>query len=130
MPGQPASCPGTQSHAERSEEHPSELQSHSDLVCRPLLPKKKAVGLVVTCSIKSLCFSSAVFFSPIGPNNFSVVRSRALHSALMSAFPSRRSSYLNVLCADTAAGRRAPVLQAGFRTPFCAAPGRGPEATL
>src|SRR5260221_3903753 len=26
----------------RSEEHTSELQSHSDLVCRPLLDKKKA----------------------------------------------------------------------------------------
>src|SRR5437588_2128625 len=30
------SCPGT-----RSEEHTSELQSHSDLVCRLLLEKKK-----------------------------------------------------------------------------------------
>src|SRR5436190_12864078 len=28
-------------HAERSEEHTSELQSHSDLVCRLLLEKKK-----------------------------------------------------------------------------------------
>src|SRR5438132_7934176 len=27
----------------RSEEHTSELQSHSDLVCRPLLEKKKQV---------------------------------------------------------------------------------------
>src|SRR5436190_16732455 len=29
----------------RSEEHTSELQSHSDLVCRLLLEKKKASGL-------------------------------------------------------------------------------------
>src|SRR5476649_1445905 len=29
----------------RSEEHTSELQSHSDLVCRLLLEKKKAAGL-------------------------------------------------------------------------------------
>src|SRR5438034_10800233 len=29
-------------HAERSEEHTSELQSHSDLVCRLLLEKKKS----------------------------------------------------------------------------------------
>src|SRR5260221_1774188 len=28
-------------HADRSEEHTSELQSHSDLVCRLLLEKKK-----------------------------------------------------------------------------------------
>src|SRR5436190_18037092 len=28
-------------HAQRSEEHTSELQSHSDLVCRLLLEKKK-----------------------------------------------------------------------------------------
>src|SRR5438034_8111022 len=33
----PASCPS----AQRSEEHTSELQSHSDLVCRLLLEKKK-----------------------------------------------------------------------------------------
>src|SRR5437588_2227822 len=31
--------------AERSEEHTSELQSHSDLVCRLLLEKKKNPGL-------------------------------------------------------------------------------------
>ena len=29
----------------RSEEHTSELQSHSDLVCRPLLEKKKHIQL-------------------------------------------------------------------------------------
>src|SRR5438034_10575045 len=33
--------PGTMSAAVRSEEHTSELQSHSDLVCRLLLEKKK-----------------------------------------------------------------------------------------
>src|SRR5260221_4858196 len=35
----------------RSEEHTSELQSHSDLVCRLLLEKKKQI-LVTTISIK------------------------------------------------------------------------------
>src|SRR5438034_7908977 len=30
-------------HVERSEEHTSELQSHSDLVCRLLLEKKKNI---------------------------------------------------------------------------------------
>src|SRR5215211_4417100 len=33
--------------ARRSEEHTSELQSHSDLVCRLLLEKKKNITLVV-----------------------------------------------------------------------------------
>src|SRR5260221_4489307 len=32
--------------AQRSEEHTSELQSHSDIVCRLLLEKKKTVGLL------------------------------------------------------------------------------------
>src|SRR5260221_2889841 len=35
------SCIGAELNAERSEEHTSELQSHSDLVCRLLLEKKK-----------------------------------------------------------------------------------------
>src|SRR5436190_13143365 len=34
----------------RSEEHTSELQSHSDLVCRLLLEKKKKRHLRATCS--------------------------------------------------------------------------------
>src|SRR5260221_9901728 len=34
--------------AERSEEHTSELQSHSDLVCRLLLEKKKNILKIVT----------------------------------------------------------------------------------
>src|SRR5260221_10872668 len=33
--------------AQRSEEHTSELQSHSDLVCRLLLEKKKKLYMVV-----------------------------------------------------------------------------------
>src|SRR5438132_8390715 len=35
----------------RSEEHTSELQSHSDLVCRLLLEKKKNRGIVTTSGI-------------------------------------------------------------------------------
>src|SRR5438034_7818109 len=38
--------------AKRSEEHTSELQSHSDLVCRLLLEKKK---LVISMNIHMLC---------------------------------------------------------------------------
>src|SRR5260370_5089531 len=34
---------GTRSGKKRSEEHTSELQSHLNLVCRPLLEKKKIV---------------------------------------------------------------------------------------
>src|SRR5215211_9512211 len=36
------STPSSRNLASRSEEHTSELQSHSDLVCRLLLEKKKA----------------------------------------------------------------------------------------
>src|SRR5260221_1118836 len=36
----------------RSEEHTSELQSHSDLVCRLLLEKKKKEMYRISCSIK------------------------------------------------------------------------------
>src|SRR5947207_11582884 len=39
--GERALCPKYKSAALRSEEHTSELQSHSDLVCRLLLEKKK-----------------------------------------------------------------------------------------
>src|SRR5260221_9936778 len=38
---------GSASASERSEEHTSELQSHSDLVCRLLLEKKKQDQLIV-----------------------------------------------------------------------------------
>src|SRR5260221_1353414 len=36
-------------HSSRSEEHTSELQSHSDLVCRLLLEKKKKLDDVGRC---------------------------------------------------------------------------------
>src|SRR5438034_7352724 len=36
-------------HARRSEEHTSELQSHSDLVCRLLLEKKKNSAKKIDC---------------------------------------------------------------------------------
>src|SRR5438034_2713774 len=38
---EPVQRPGRERHADRSEEHTSELQSHSELVCRLLLEKKK-----------------------------------------------------------------------------------------
>src|SRR5260221_7402707 len=38
---------GRRAHRDRSEEHTSELQSHSDLVCRLLLEKKK----IITCTM-------------------------------------------------------------------------------
>src|SRR5438034_7053610 len=40
-PGPQRGLKDAQKHTERSEEHTSELQSHSDLVCRLLLEKKK-----------------------------------------------------------------------------------------
>src|SRR5436190_10271181 len=39
--GKPAPVDDLDAHRARSEEHTSELQSHSDLVCRLLLEKKK-----------------------------------------------------------------------------------------
>ena len=38
--------PVSESMAHRSEEHTSELQSHSDLVCRLLLEKKKLTNTI------------------------------------------------------------------------------------
>src|SRR2546430_8301902 len=45
-PSHPCSHP----HADRSEEHTSELQSQSNLVCRLLLEKKKILGGARPCS--------------------------------------------------------------------------------
>src|SRR5438034_8354403 len=45
----------------RSEEHTSELQSHSDLVCRLLLEKKKKKLKLVTCQG---CFRRHISITP------------------------------------------------------------------
>src|SRR5437588_4982906 len=45
--------PATRSKARRSEEHTSELQSHSDLVCRLLLEKKNEIR-TTSASIEDL----------------------------------------------------------------------------
>src|SRR5260221_6404507 len=44
----------------RSEEHTSELQSHSDLVCRLLLEKKK--NQITTSSIRSIYTMTVIVF--------------------------------------------------------------------
>src|SRR5438034_1208288 len=72
----------------RSEEHTSELQSHSDLVCRLLLEKKKAAAADIVasnmgCPIRHLT----------GAQSGSVLW-RGVHHALPS-FPTRRSSDLD-----------------------------------
>src|SRR5438034_4352660 len=52
--GRPARARGLR---ERSEEHTSELQSHSDLVCRLLLEKKKThITILVTSRAKQSAF--------------------------------------------------------------------------
>src|SRR5260221_8883232 len=51
----------------RSEEHTSELQSHSDLVCRLLLEKKKK-------QTQTLC-NQPLTMSPISPNKAFIVNS-------------------------------------------------------
>src|SRR5260221_5017636 len=43
----------------RSEEHTSELQSHSDLVCRLLLEKKNISSQYYLCSAASYCYHRA-----------------------------------------------------------------------
>src|SRR5260221_10164426 len=55
-PGSTRRSPNTCARSSRSEEHTSELQSHSDLVCRLLLEKKRAIkrgrtlgGLMFSC---------------------------------------------------------------------------------
>src|SRR5260221_10341867 len=48
VPASPRRCPPPRPH--RSEEHTSELQSHSDLVCRLLLEKKKYICRYPTTS--------------------------------------------------------------------------------
>src|SRR5260221_7482595 len=51
---------------QRSEEHTSELQSHSDLVCRLLLEKKKIIlsTQAVTNKIESRCPGKRALESP------------------------------------------------------------------
>src|SRR5947207_8161875 len=53
VPGSPCGVAGNAAYCTlRSEEHTSELQSHSDLVCRLLLEKKKKKK--TTCNIKDI----------------------------------------------------------------------------
>src|SRR5688572_32476830 len=47
----------------RSEEHTSELQSQSNLVCRLLLEKKKKTPLSLTYRLRRCCFPLSHFFS-------------------------------------------------------------------
>src|SRR2546428_9432105 len=49
---QHAGAPGRRAQARRSEEHTSELQSRSDLVCRLLLEKKNVLHHVRSKSVK------------------------------------------------------------------------------
>src|SRR5437588_3226647 len=51
-------CERSTSWASRSEEHTSELQSHSDLVCRLLLEKKKT-PTAIACSTSRCNYSPA-----------------------------------------------------------------------
>src|SRR2546430_11316679 len=55
--------------AARSEEHTSELQSQSNLVCRLLLEKKKydlSLQSVLPHTLSSLAESYPVYFTPLG----------------------------------------------------------------
>src|SRR2546430_13253890 len=54
----PVGLEQTQHDGERSEEHTSELQSQSNLVCRLLLEKKKKITTQPVTAVFSLCVSS------------------------------------------------------------------------
>src|SRR2546430_10499952 len=56
----PGGCRSSQSRARRSEEHTSELQSQSNLVCRLLLEKKKTILNVLTPRTKSRILTLAL----------------------------------------------------------------------
>src|SRR5476649_1296294 len=74
----------------RSEEHTSELQSHSDLVCRLLLEKKKSVGSMPR---------------DVLTNNGSLKYSRKRPSAVLTRgwlTPSRSAALLTFFFNDTA----------------------------
>src|SRR5260221_5198828 len=73
----------------RSEEHTSELQSHSDLVCRLLLEKKKTTSYstcasrceaAVSCSHRSHVVCRAPLLSSIRPHRSVSRRRPARHS--------------------------------------------------
>src|SRR5260221_1586078 len=57
-----AGAAGAQTAVARSEEHTSELQSHSDLVCRLLLEKKKKkrIGMINSSRLNVLSMTSSV----------------------------------------------------------------------
>src|SRR5437588_9596142 len=55
-------CPAPEE--ERSEEHTSELQSHSDLVCRLLLEKKKQHDPTHQAEVLDLQYAHDVAFGP------------------------------------------------------------------
>src|SRR5476649_1514744 len=101
---------------ERSEEHTSELQSHSDLVCRLLLEKKKNIartlapptaptmsalpfGLVVECiecAIMATCFSSIFhFFFFFNDTATTEIYTLSLHDALPICSSARFPSILH-----------------------------------
>src|SRR2546430_5161049 len=49
----------------RSEEHTSELQSQSNLVCRLLLEKKKNIRSTRTNTHRSVCLACALLLTPL-----------------------------------------------------------------
>src|SRR5260221_4167890 len=55
--GSPVVDPAIVAPDERSEEHTSELQSHSDLVCRLLLEKKKKICVTIPPRKQSIAAS-------------------------------------------------------------------------
>src|SRR2546428_6476916 len=58
---------------DRSEEHTSELQSRSDLVCRLLLEKKKKLTFhikIIICNMVSTCLTTLQIIMRIMPDHY------------------------------------------------------------
>src|SRR5260221_97166 len=74
--------------ASRSEEHTSELQSHSDLVCRLLLEKKKKMRTTQISGVPHREFLVEVLM-PFSRSVGSTVASRAMHGSLLRHYDCR-----------------------------------------
>src|SRR3989440_1677367 len=84
----------------RSEEHTSELQSRSDLVCRLLLEKKKKHSCTNRLGLRLFTYASTTLCMPRSPGNGRVLctnneRLRRLHLKSVSA----RSASASRICA-------------------------------
>src|SRR5438034_889872 len=99
-------APDRQHEERRSEEHTSELQSHSDLVCRLLLEKKKRICYETSTAAPPLAWWSTPSTAASTPCSFSPYASRGRRCP--HSFPTRRSSDLRRSRASSPRRRSSP----------------------